>query len=164
VGNPPRFTGFQGQYHDRETGLHYNRYRYYDPGVRRFVSNDPISYAGGLNLHQYAPKPVGWVDPLGLEGCEKACKSRNKPPRPMEAAEGRPHSIIERPGVDGQYTTHYGDGTWKQYRGSGKDHGNIPRPNIKEATKNTRQDGRVFIDKGRVRDPEPDEYPKGKTK
>ncbi|MCO7503019.1 polymorphic toxin type 24 domain-containing protein [Pseudomonas sp. VE 267-6A] len=79
----------------------------------------------------------------------------------MEAAEGRPHSIIERPGVDGQYTTHYGDGTWKEHRGSGKDHGNIARPNIKEATKNTRPDGRVFIDKGRVRHPVPDEYPKG---
>nr|WP_236176525.1 polymorphic toxin type 24 domain-containing protein [Pseudomonas qingdaonensis] len=49
----------------------------------------------------------------------------------------------------------------REYRGSGKDHGNIARPNIKEATKNTRPDGRVFIDKGRVRHPVPDEYPKG---
>ena len=57
---------FQGQYHDHETGLHYNRYRYYDPRVGRFVSKDPISYAGGLNLYAYAPNPTGWVDPLGL--------------------------------------------------------------------------------------------------
>ena len=61
--NPIRF---QGQYHDHETGLHYNRYRYYDPRVGRFVSKDPISYAGGLNLYAYAPNPTGWVDPLGL--------------------------------------------------------------------------------------------------
>ena len=61
--NPIRF---QGQYHDHETGLHYNRYRYYDPQVGRFVSEDPISYAGGLNLYAYAPNPTGWVDPLGL--------------------------------------------------------------------------------------------------
>ncbi|WP_420912159.1 RHS repeat domain-containing protein [Pseudomonas lundensis] len=61
--NPIRF---QGQYHDHETGLHYNRYRYYDPRVGRFVSKDPISYAGGLNLYAYAPNPVEWVDPLGL--------------------------------------------------------------------------------------------------
>ncbi|MFK7671921.1 RHS repeat-associated core domain-containing protein, partial [Pseudomonas lundensis] len=63
--NPIRF---QGQYHDHETGLHYNRYRYYDPRVGRFISKDPISYAGGLNLYAYAPNPTGWVDPLGLAG------------------------------------------------------------------------------------------------
>ena len=61
--NPIRF---QGQYHDHETGLHYNRHRYYDPQVGRFISKDPISYAGGLNLYAYAPNPTGWIDPLGL--------------------------------------------------------------------------------------------------
>ncbi|WP_259740100.1 RHS repeat-associated core domain-containing protein [Pseudomonas brassicacearum] len=61
--NPIRF---QGQYHDHETALHYNRYRYYDPQVGRFISKDPISYDGGLNLYQYVPNPMGWVDPLGL--------------------------------------------------------------------------------------------------
>jgi RHS repeat-associated protein len=65
--NPLRF---QGQYHDHETGLHYNRYRYYDPQVGRFISKDPISYAGGLNLYVYAPNPTGWIDPLGLETCD----------------------------------------------------------------------------------------------
>ncbi|PNG32119.1 type IV secretion protein Rhs [Pseudomonas protegens] len=63
IANPLRF---QGQYHDPETGLHYNRYRYYDPEVGRFVSKDPIGYAGGLNLFQYAPNPIEWIDPLGL--------------------------------------------------------------------------------------------------
>ncbi len=63
MSNPIRF---QGQYHDHETGLHYNRYRYYDPRVGRFVSQDPISYGGGLNLFAYAPNPVEWIDPLGL--------------------------------------------------------------------------------------------------
>ncbi|WP_153101231.1 RHS repeat domain-containing protein [Paraburkholderia hayleyella] len=58
---------FQGQYHDHETGLHYNRYRYYDPEVGRFVGKDPIGYAGGLNTYQYTPNPTGWIDPLGLE-------------------------------------------------------------------------------------------------
>ena len=38
---------FQGQYHDHETGLYYNRYRYCDSRGGRFVSKDPISYAGG---------------------------------------------------------------------------------------------------------------------
>ncbi|WP_442890275.1 RHS repeat-associated core domain-containing protein [Chitinimonas sp. JJ19] len=57
---------FQGQYFDAETGLHYNRFRYYDPDVGRFVSNDPIGLAGGVNLYQYAPNPLTWIDPLGL--------------------------------------------------------------------------------------------------
>ncbi|EPB8722752.1 TPA: RHS repeat-associated core domain-containing protein, partial [Escherichia coli] len=57
---------YQGQYLDRETGLHYNLHRYYDPDVGRFMVTDPIGLRGGLNLYQYAPNPQGWIDPLGL--------------------------------------------------------------------------------------------------
>ena len=57
---------FQGQYLDRETGLHYNTFRFYDPEVGRFTTPDPIGLAGGLNRYQYAPNPAVWVDPLGL--------------------------------------------------------------------------------------------------
>jgi RHS repeat-associated protein len=57
---------FQGQYFDAETGLHYNRLRYYDPDCGRFISQDPIGLRGGVNLYQYAPNPVAWIDPLGL--------------------------------------------------------------------------------------------------
>jgi RHS repeat-associated protein len=64
ISNPIRF---QGQYFDEETGLHYNRHRYYDPAIGRFVSSDPIGLLGGSNLHQYAPNPFEWVDPLGLK-------------------------------------------------------------------------------------------------
>ena len=56
----------QGQYLDRETGLHYNLFRYYDPDCGRFTQQDPIGLAGGINLYQYAPNALGWVDPLGL--------------------------------------------------------------------------------------------------
>uniref|UniRef100_UPI001F343295 RHS repeat domain-containing protein n=1 Tax=Pseudomonas sp. LAM2023 TaxID=2800477 RepID=UPI001F343295 len=63
LSNPIRF---QGQYHDPETGLQYNRYRYYDSKTGRFISEDPIGYAGGLNLFAYAPNPIEWIDPLGL--------------------------------------------------------------------------------------------------
>lgn len=66
VRNPIRF---QGQYLDDETGLHYNRYRYYDSHAGRFISHDPIGLLGGLNLHQYAPNPIGWLDTLGLTRC-----------------------------------------------------------------------------------------------
>ncbi|RYC39743.1 RHS repeat-associated core domain-containing protein [Pectobacterium zantedeschiae] len=74
---------YQGQYFDAETGLHYNRFRYYDPDAGRFVSQDPIGLAGGLNLYQYAPNPIGWVDPLGLNGhCAFGNKSKPRAPRP----------------------------------------------------------------------------------
>ena len=56
---------FQGQYFDQETGLHYNRFRYYDPEVGRFIHQDPIGLLGGFNLYQYAPNPLDWTDPLG---------------------------------------------------------------------------------------------------
>lgn len=56
---------FPGQYEDPETGLHYNRYRYYDPEAGRYISPDPIGVFGGLNLYTYGPNPVGWADPMG---------------------------------------------------------------------------------------------------
>ena len=56
---------FQGQYLDRDTGLHYNTFRYYDPDIGRFISPDPIGLAGGENLYAYAPNPVSWIDPWG---------------------------------------------------------------------------------------------------
>ena len=63
IDNPLRF---QGQYFDEESGLHYNRFRYYCPTQRRFVHQDPIGLAGGINHYQYAPNPINWVDPYGL--------------------------------------------------------------------------------------------------
>ncbi|ENO0460352.1 RHS domain-containing protein [Salmonella enterica] len=66
VRNPLRF---QGQYFDEESGLHYNRYRYYEPESGRYISADPIGLAGGLNLYAYAPNPLSWIDPLGLTSC-----------------------------------------------------------------------------------------------
>nr|WP_278644103.1 RHS repeat-associated core domain-containing protein [Burkholderia lata] len=46
--------------------MHYNRHRYYDPGSWWFVSKDPIGLEGGLNVFQYVPNPIEWIDPLGL--------------------------------------------------------------------------------------------------
>ncbi|RSZ56968.1 RHS repeat protein [Massilia atriviolacea] len=66
---------FQGQYHDTETGLHYNRFRYYDPDLGRYVSQDPIGLAGGFNVYCYGPNATGWIDPLGLEGVPAGFKS-----------------------------------------------------------------------------------------
>ena len=58
---------YAGQYADGETGLHYNLFRYYDPQVGRFIVQDPIGLAGGnLNLYNYAPNSLLWIDPMGL--------------------------------------------------------------------------------------------------
>ncbi len=66
---------FQGQYYDEETGLHYNRHRYYDPGAGQFISQDPIGLLGGVNNYQYVPNPISWVDPLGLSCKEQKYKT-----------------------------------------------------------------------------------------
>ena len=56
----------QNQYADRETALHYNFFRYYEPDVGRFINQDPIGLEGGENLYAFAPNVQEWVDPLGL--------------------------------------------------------------------------------------------------
>jgi len=69
---------FQGQQFDEETGLHYNRFRYYDPGVGRFASQDPIGLLGNANIYFYAPSSAKFVDPLGLapfKPCPCVCKN-----------------------------------------------------------------------------------------
>ena len=58
---------FQGQYLDRETGLHYNTFRYYDADIGRFISPDPIGLNGDINLHAYAPNPISNIDPFGWD-------------------------------------------------------------------------------------------------
>ncbi|YCH31205.1 DUF6531 domain-containing protein [Erwinia sp. D4-22] len=68
----------QGQYLDRDTGLHYNLFRYYDPDCGRFTQPDPIGLAGGLNLYQYAPNALSWIDPWGLSKCSSN-GNKNKP-------------------------------------------------------------------------------------
>ncbi|RMR23880.1 Rhs protein, partial [Pseudomonas syringae pv. persicae] len=58
---------FQGQYFDVETGLHYNTFRYYDPEIGRFITQDPIGLSGGDNLYLYAPNPYPHHKPhLGM--------------------------------------------------------------------------------------------------
>ena len=59
---------FQGQYFDKETGLHYNGFRYYDPETGRYITKDPISYLSeDFNLYRYCLNdPVNRTDALGL--------------------------------------------------------------------------------------------------
>jgi RHS repeat-associated protein len=58
-----------GQYEDEETGLYYNRFRYYDPEAGRYFSQDPIGLLGGLTRYGYVYDPLAWLDPFGLSKC-----------------------------------------------------------------------------------------------
>ncbi|MEH0834601.1 RHS repeat-associated core domain-containing protein [Pectobacterium cacticida] len=60
---------YQGQLYDAETGLYYNRHRYYDTESGQYLSPDPIGLGGGIRPQGYVHNPLEWVDPLGLAGC-----------------------------------------------------------------------------------------------
>ena len=64
VHNPLRLQGRSQE--DAETGLVFNRYRYFDARLGHFVSQDPMRLIAGSHVYAYAPNPFGWIDPLGL--------------------------------------------------------------------------------------------------
>lgn len=108
VSNPLQFAGRE---YDSETGLYYNRARYYDPQLKRFISEDPIGLDGGINQYAYAANdPVNASDPSGLEchwtkeayvngalapnGAAKFVCTHDLPP--IEIKAGGPHESIPR--------------------------------------------------------------------
>ena len=57
---------FPGQYYDKETGLHYNYFRDYDPSIGRYIQSDPIGLRGGLSTYGYSHQnPIKFIDPDG---------------------------------------------------------------------------------------------------
>jgi RHS repeat-associated protein len=74
---------YPGQYEDKGTGLHYNTFRYYDPDVGRFISQDPIGLSGGHNLYAYVPNSTGWMDPWGW--CVTPSVARGAAGQPLKA-------------------------------------------------------------------------------
>ncbi|NDL01687.1 RHS repeat-associated core domain-containing protein, partial [Photorhabdus bodei] len=61
---------FCGQYEDEESGLFYNRHRYYESDTGQYLSPDPLGLNGGPNPYAYVHNPANWIDPLGLAGCD----------------------------------------------------------------------------------------------
>ena len=78
------------EYAEEGIGLHYNTFRFYDPDIGRFISQDPIGLAGGQNLYAYAPNPTGWIDPLGLSTFAMSAKNKAKM-GPAPAHMKKPH-------------------------------------------------------------------------
>ena len=60
---------FQGQWEDAESGLYYNRFRYYEPLAGRYASPDPIGIDGGIRALSYTDCPTNTLDPYGLVPC-----------------------------------------------------------------------------------------------
>ncbi len=83
-----------GQIADDESGLHYNRFRYYAPGVGQFTSADPIGFWGGTNEYRFAPNAISFLDPLGLKCGEDGCAA--------------PEDTLVRRGKDAETATRLG--------------------------------------------------------
>jgi RHS repeat-associated protein len=67
---------FQGQYEDAETGLCYNRWRYFDPDLAQFIAADPVRLRGGVHLYAYGPNPLSYIDPLGLAATRRQAEAQ----------------------------------------------------------------------------------------
>ena len=90
---------FQGQYYDYETGLAYNRFRYYDPELGRYISQDPLHFdSGSIALYSYVENPNQWVDILGLEKCygKHATKGENPKDAQKKIRKGQGPREIDR--------------------------------------------------------------------
>jgi RHS repeat-associated protein len=92
---------FAGQYRDDETGLHYNRFRYYDADAGQYVSRDPLGLRAGLRVYGYVGDPGVASDPLGLapaagEGCGSPRGSNNPATRAAAVTGQEAHRQIER--------------------------------------------------------------------
>ena len=108
---------FAGQYADYETGLYYNRHRYYDPSTGRYLSQDPLGLAPAPNPNSYVHNPTTWVDPEGLLACKGSDEnpyetSRQARRRAMRDA-GLPTSL--RPISQKYYSGGYGQGGGYQH-------------------------------------------------
>lgn len=105
-----------GQYLDDETGLHYNRFRYYDPDAGQYISRDPLGLRAGLRVYAYVEDPEVESDPLGLSpqpgaGCGGARRGAKRGPKPWPDG---PHNEtiaarIAELEAEGHRHTHGGD-------------------------------------------------------
>ncbi|MGF6556143.1 RHS repeat-associated protein [Pseudomonas sp. S30_BP2TU TE3576] len=151
---------FQGQYCDAESGLHYNRHRYYHPDLGRYLTPDPIKLAGGLNPYRYTRNPTGWVDPLGLadcpggDRCKKPSLGERDPTGRSVVEGGEPHLPRTNASRDapsaGYHTEVYANkpvkpqdaiNKWEEFLGEGPYTNNHPRTSIPDNDRLVSADG-----------------------
>jgi RHS repeat-associated protein len=95
---------YQGQYEDKETGLYYNRFRYYAPKEGMYVSQDPIGLDGGMTLYGYVLDTNGWVDFFGLNASPETATdfeariSKLPPSERVVAVEGKVSKVAKKNG------------------------------------------------------------------
>ncbi|AIZ86118.1 PAAR/RHS domain-containing protein [Escherichia coli] len=68
---------YAGQWQDVESGLCYNRFRYYEPESGMYLVSDPLGLQGGEQTYRYVPNPLRWIDPLGLNKGASLSKMMN---------------------------------------------------------------------------------------
>ena len=99
---------FQGQYYDHETGLAYNRFRYYSPELGQYISEDSIRFASGtLALHNYVEDSNSWLDVLRLTYKNKKEQYINLSGLTVgQAQEKRPKKVAQNPRVQDALKKH----------------------------------------------------------
>ena len=141
----------QNQYADRETGLHYNFFRYYESDCGRFINQDPIGLIGGMNLYQFAWNSLNWTDTLGL--AQKPLKSRlpeGSKTGKFGPANGKLTQTNTQTGKLIQIRTYDANGNpikdidWGHDHGSGDPHAHDWKYPSAQAKNKTRSDGRAL--------------------
>ncbi|QES43945.1 hypothetical protein DEJ49_25770 [Streptomyces venezuelae] len=133
---------FPGQYHDPETGLHYNHHRHYDPETGRYTSPDPLGLLPAPNPVAYVHNPHTWSDPLGLAPlCHKHGGDTGSPdgpgllpgPAPQRATDML-NKVNARPDGIGKVDGYHGNKNW------GNNKSQLPGGKYKEWDVNAKTD------------------------
>ncbi|WP_264830885.1 RHS element core protein, partial [Escherichia coli] len=134
-----------GQQYDEESGLYYNRHRYYDPLQGRYITQDPIGLEGGWNQYVYASiHPTYSIDPLGLIDKPAPVFNRELNSDAYYLAVNNCYSYaLNRYGNPG--SRNFGGGGLQPGELSGKEFSKLTCSSIFEASKN---DGAKDLDNG----------------
>lgn len=127
---------YQGQYEDIETGLYYNRFRYYDADSGIYLSQDPLKISGGFNMYSYVNDTTNSCDPLGL------WKRPISWPSPNNTNVNTPHIVSNHTHGGAGYQSSTSQGGNKDVFPREWDHATIER-RVREAYKNA--DERISV-------------------